>query len=207
MVVDTISNTIFLLTGDIGGTNSRMSLYDASESECSKDTPLAVYYYRNKHTIPDDCHGHADIFEQKIVIPFLKYCWEENEESKAKLPPLHQVQILATLATAGIVANNQAKLTNLGDMLVDGNAIADNYSDPYLKHIVVCHVLNDFVAVRTGSSGDGRTVHMYIRLVWMDCSSVFALREIIYSHHSRPLFCLKYIRSKDTVASLSKRTK
>jgi glucokinase len=53
------------------------------------------------------------------------------------------------LAIAGVVSNNAVRLTNLGDMLVDGNAIERETKDKYLKHIVVCRIMNDFVAVRT----------------------------------------------------------
>ena len=146
-----MKSSIFLLTGDIGGTNSRMSLYDdpacssSSSSSCCVDQPLVVKYYRNAEHIPEDCHHHPEAFASKIVIPFLKYCWEEQNESK--LPKLEKVQILAVLATAGMVTNNQVRMTNLGYLLVDGTAIQENTKDPYLKHVVVCRIINDFVAV------------------------------------------------------------
>ena len=142
------SSTIFLLTGDIGGTNSRMALYDPACKSCSSDEPLAVKYYRNAEHLPEDCHSHPDAFATKIVIPFLQYCWEEQKESAVRLPPMSQhVQILAVLATAGTVTNNQVRMTNLGNLLVDGTAIQENTKDPYLKHVVVCRIINDFVAV------------------------------------------------------------
>jgi len=137
--------SIFLLTGDIGGTNSRMSLYDTTYSSSGSDQPLVDKYYRNSEHLPEDCHDHPEAFANKIVIPFLKYCWEEQTE--AKLPPIAQVQILAALATAGIVSNNQVRMTNLGYLLVDGNAIQENTKDTYLKHVAVCRIINDFVAV------------------------------------------------------------
>lgn len=137
--------TIYLLTGDIGGTNSRMSLYDTTSS-CGADQPLVVKYYLNEEHLPEDCHGHPEAFASNIVIPFLKYCWDEQDESQ--LQPLHDVQILAALATAGIVANNRVRMTNLGYLLVDGTAIEQNCSDKYLKAVVVCRIINDFVAVR-----------------------------------------------------------
>ena len=140
-----MGSSIFLLTGDIGGTNSRMSLYDPAPSSCCADKPLVVKYYRNAEHIAEDCHGHPEAFANKIVIPFLKFCWEEQKESA--LPQIGNVQILAVLATAGMVTNNQVRMTNLGNLLVDGTAIQENTKDPYLKHIVVCRIINDFVAV------------------------------------------------------------
>lgn len=148
MVMGTNEKVVYLLTGDIGGTNSRMALYDPLNTDCSsKDKPLVEKYYRNSEHIPKDCHGHPQVFQERIVIPFLKYCWEENAESKNILHPFRKVRILATLATAGVVSNNRAYLTNLGDMLIDGTAIAENVQDKYLKRIVVCRIINDFVAV------------------------------------------------------------
>lgn len=143
--------SIYLLTGDIGGTNSRMALYDAAERDCGHDKPLVEKYYRNAEHIPTDCNDDPEIFPQKIIIPFLKFCWEENEGSKDTLAAFCDVQILATLAVAGIVENNSVRLTNLGGILIDGNAIGKDSNESYLDHIVVCKILNDFVAVSWNS--------------------------------------------------------
>ena len=140
----TPKRAIYLLTGDIGGTNSRMGLYDATQPECKA---LVEKYYRNSEHIPEDCYGQPEVFPTKIVVPFLKYCWEEAHDDVTTLEPFGRVLILATLATAGMVANNQANLTNLGNMLIDGNAIEENTECKYLKQIVVCRIINDFVAV------------------------------------------------------------
>jgi len=126
-------------------TNARMSLYDTTSS-CGSDQPQVVKYYRNSEHLPENCLGHPETFANNIVIPFLKYCWEE--QTKSKLYPIREVQIVAALATAGIVSNNQVKMTNLGYLLVDGTAIENNNKDKYLKHVVVCRIINDFVAVR-----------------------------------------------------------
>jgi glucokinase len=134
---------MYLLTGDIGGTNSRMALYDVNA-----ETPLVVKEYRNAMHIPKESYSDPNVFPHRIVRPFLEFCW--NELEGGLLPPLNsQVQIIATFAIAGFVLNNQVHLTNLGSMLVDGTAIATKYKkDPYLKHIVLCRIINDFVAVR-----------------------------------------------------------
>jgi glucokinase len=62
-------------------------------------------------------------------------------------PSLSQVQIIATFAVAGFVLDSKVKLTNLGSMLVDGSAISATKNDKYMKQIVVCRIINDFVAV------------------------------------------------------------
>jgi len=135
---------IYLLTGDIGGTNSRMSLYDCTD-DCEKP-PVVEKYYRNAKHIPEDCHGHPETFQNNILIPFIKHCWEENDVVLECA--LSEATILATLATAGTVAENRVNMTNLGNLLVDGTAIERNQKDPYLKHVKVCRIINDFVAVR-----------------------------------------------------------
>jgi len=168
-------NTIYLLTGDIGGTNSRMSLYDTASS-CCADQPLVVKYYRNAEHLPEDCHNHPEAFPTKIVIPFLKYCWEEQE--KSKLQPLQEVTIVAALATAGMVNDNKVRMTNLGNLLIDGNAIQNNTKDKYLKAVVVCRIINDFVAVSTDvvHAGKGRCHRRSSTvLVWRYFSSVCLL--------------------------------
>lgn len=133
----TTPKTFYLLTGDIGGTNSRMSLYDVRKEE-----PLVVKYFRNAEHLPDSTHGDDKAFEKFIVIPFLKHCWA----SCNKLVPLEDCDIIGCLATAGLVTANGVRMTNLGNMLVDGNALAANTTDPYLKRVKVCRLINDFVA-------------------------------------------------------------
>jgi glucokinase len=142
-------SSVYLLTGDIGGTNSRMALYDAvtSAQDNSHDQPLVEKYYRNTEHIPAESYNDPEIFQKKIVMPFIQYCWEEYPSTKDVLPSLSQVQIIATFAVAGFVLDNKVNLTNLGSMLVDGSAISASKHDKYLKQIVVCRIINDFVAV------------------------------------------------------------
>lgn len=141
-------HSVYLLTGDIGGTNSRMRLYDTSCCNTAMSEPLVQKQYNNAEHIPEQlCHDQPDLFLRKIVIPFLQYCWEKAS-TNYKLAPLETVHIVAALATAGIVSNNQVRLTNLGSLLVDGTAIEKDNTNKYLKTIVVCRILNDFVAVK-----------------------------------------------------------
>ena len=108
-----MSKTVYLLTGDIGGTNSRMGLYPVD----SKD-PLVVKYYRNQDFLTSQVSG---IFENEIIAPFLKHCWEDK---KKDLVPLEEgVEIVACLAIAGLVRGNQVSMSNLHDIVIDGDAI------------------------------------------------------------------------------------
>jgi glucokinase len=135
--------SMYLLTGDIGGTNSRMALYDVSSPVAP---PLVERTFRNFEHIPSDRYSDPNVFSSCIIVPFLQYCWEE--QTAVTLEPLSRVCILATLATAGLVHQNRGNLTNLGNMLIDGNAIAENTLNKYLNCIAVCRIINDFVAVR-----------------------------------------------------------
>jgi glucokinase len=62
------------------------------------------------------------------------------------LVPLADATIISCIATAGVVTDNAAKLTNLGNLLIDGNQMQANTSNKYLKCIQRCLVINDFVA-------------------------------------------------------------
>jgi glucokinase len=128
--------TYYLLTGDIGGTNSRMSFYAADGDE-----PLVVKYFRNAEHLPNNTHDKPAAFQNNIIIPFLKHCWQT-----ASLVRLENCNIIACLATAGLVTSNGVRMTNLGNLLVDGTAIKNDTTDKYLKQVVICTVINDFVA-------------------------------------------------------------
>jgi glucokinase len=136
------TKTTYLLTGDVGGTNSRMSLYEA-ESTCSHDTPVAVKYFRNSEHLPENTLKDPAAFQKHIVIPFLEFCWETASD---KLVPIEECEILACLATAGLVLKNGVQMTNLGGLIVNGTAIENDKSNKYLKHVTVCKIINDFVA-------------------------------------------------------------
>lgn len=131
----------YLLTGDIGGTNSRMALYDTSSPEA-----LKVKIYRNQDHLPTDNTTNNTGFQDKIVTPFLKLCFEDLKISSNEVDNISSdFRILACLACAGPVQNNRVRLSNLGNLLVDGMALG-NASSPYLVHIQHCSVINDFVA-------------------------------------------------------------
>eukprot|EP00545_Synedropsis_sp_CCMP1620_P007303 CAMPEP_0119005716 /NCGR_PEP_ID=MMETSP1176-20130426/1886_1 /TAXON_ID=265551 /ORGANISM="Synedropsis recta cf, Strain CCMP1620" /LENGTH=413 /DNA_ID=CAMNT_0006957557 /DNA_START=53 /DNA_END=1294 /DNA_ORIENTATION=- len=127
--------TVYLLTGDVGGTNSRMSLYDTASS-----IPLAVKYYRNQEALTDKSDG---AFESKIISPFLQFCWETVKH----LVPIEEAEIISCLACAGPVRDNKVHMSNLG-INIDGTAIEKNIfsEEIYIRKINRALIINDFVA-------------------------------------------------------------
>jgi len=123
------------MTGDIGGTNSRMALYSTSSSKALKEK-----VYRNQDHLPAK-NAESTAFQDKILAPFLKDSFAELSID----PKSSDFRILACLACAGPVQDNRVRMSNLGNLLVDGGVIG-NSGDPYLRHIARCSVINDFVA-------------------------------------------------------------
>jgi glucokinase len=150
----------YLLAGDIGGTNSRMGLYSTTSPKPLKDKP-----YRNQEHFPADNREDSTAFQVKILVPFLKLCFDELGIS----PNDTEFRIIACLACAGPVQNNQVRISNLGDLLVDGTAIS-NSSEPYLVHIKQCSVINDFVAQGYGclTLQPNEVTHLYGPKSWTD---------------------------------------
>jgi hypothetical protein len=122
-----------------------MAFYDTQCSTCT--APAFEKHYRNSEHILQENYNDPKIFTNQIIIPFLKYCFDEMKKNDASTSPT-SIQIIATLAVAGMVLNNQVRLTNLGNMLIDGNAIMHSNDNEYLQKIVICRIINDFVAVR-----------------------------------------------------------
>jgi glucokinase len=135
-IITMAKKTTYLLTGDIGGTNSRMSLYTVDDEE-----HLVVKYFRNEEHLPKAIRGDPTAFQKYIIIPFLQFCWET-----AQLAPLEDCEIIACLATAGLVTSNGVRMTNFDNLLVDGAAIEQDNENEYLRCIIACRVINDFVA-------------------------------------------------------------
>jgi glucokinase len=129
--------THYLLTGDIGGTNSRLGLYDLSSS-----IPLCVKIYQNEEELKEGASN--GIFEKKIIVPFLNLCWE----TVPGLAPVELAEIVACLACAGPVKDNRCIMSNRDNIVVDGDTIVKQtyVKDKYLSAIKVCKVINDFLA-------------------------------------------------------------
>lgn len=129
-----------MLTGDIGGTNSRMGLYHVGN-----DTPLCVVTYRNADCLTKKEDG---IFQRNIIYPFLKHIWKTIPH----MPPIELTEIVACLAIAGPVKDNNVIMSNLYDIEICGDSIVEGTHDcgeegnSYLKSICVCKIINDFVA-------------------------------------------------------------
>ncbi|KAL3905562.1 MAG: hypothetical protein SGILL_009626 [Bacillariaceae sp.] len=135
-----MATTAYLLTGDIGGTNSRMGLYSVNSN-----LPLCVKTYRNADFINKENAGDKGIFEKAIIAPFLQHCWDNVKN----LAPIELTEIIASLAVAGPVKNNRALLSNLYNMEINGTNIAKclyTKRDPFMKAIRECKIINDFVA-------------------------------------------------------------
>jgi glucokinase len=127
--------TVFLV-GDIGGTNSRLGLYDIDAN-----TKLIERHYKNCEVFKDK---NAGSFERFVLEPFLKECWSSSG-IKDILPPIESAEIIACLACAGIVRDNKVVLTNLGGVEVNGNDIEKN-NDVNIPRIKRLLIINDFVA-------------------------------------------------------------
>jgi glucokinase len=105
------------------------------------DTPLAAVTYQNSEHITEK-EGN---FAEKIVGPFLRHCWA----TIPNIAPIELSEVIASLAIAGPVRNNRVQMSNLHDIEIDGNAMADHSrgsADPYMASIKVCKIINDFVA-------------------------------------------------------------
>lgn len=135
-----LNTTSYLLTGDIGGTNSRMGLYLVGSN-----TPLGVVTYRNADHLKKNEKG---IFTRNIIAPFLKHCWET-------IPNMERIElseIVACLAIAGPVKHNRVVMSNLlnieicGDSIVEDKDNIGTEGNNYIHSIKVCKIINDFVA-------------------------------------------------------------
>jgi glucokinase len=147
---------VYFLTGDIGGTNSRLYLYDSRHPTISSTggttTPLAHQTFLNRnHILPvADRATDATIFQRTIIIPFLAHCWAN--QSQYGLLDIDDVVIRVVLAVAGVVQDNAVRVTNLDNMVIDGHRLgrmAMDKNDPtsvYARAIVSCTIMNDFVA-------------------------------------------------------------
>lgn len=141
-IISSIMKT-YLLTGDIGGTNSRMGLYDASTNQ-----EIKVEIYENEIHLKkvivggdDESNTMDGIFERKIIAPFLKLCWEDES---LQLGRPEEAEIVASIAVCGPVRENKVTyMSNLPNVIIDGVAIV-NY--PFSVNIKVCKIINDFVA-------------------------------------------------------------
>ena len=147
----TITNQPLLLAGDIGGTNTRLALYDRDQdSSFSESTggsryncPLFVKEYRNECIVGasksgrnDDVNGsncyneNVQNFVRSVIAPFLEEAWKSdmlvtrrNHENKANSSK-EDVCILCCLGVAGPVdpsRNNGMVTTSQREYLIGLN--------------------------------------------------------------------------------------
>lgn len=116
-----------LLSGDIGGTNARLVLYEAP------DDPEAL---RDAKAIPHHCILIKKNYKNNEFHSFM-----EILRSFISLPEVrdHTIQSCC-FAVAGPVANNYINFTNCEGWIIDGNGIKDEFG------IEAIELVNDFVA-------------------------------------------------------------
>lgn len=132
----------YLLAGDIGGTNTRLAVYNMEQ-----EVPL----YHNAYLNSQYVKKISDHIEETIIEPFLRsFFMEQHFEQSEK------VEFCACFAVAGPVQNNCAQMTNLenlekGTVLhFDGKTIQES-EYKLLKCIKKCVVVNDFVGQGYGT--------------------------------------------------------
>lgn len=122
-----------MLVGDIGGTNARLIMYEASDEQIlsiEKDAiahhkTVSQMYYKN-----NDFNSFSDVLWQFMNL-------EKNRN----------VQVNSCcIAVAGPVANNQINFTNREGWIIDGNSIQEELN---IDKVVL---INDFVANGYGVS-------------------------------------------------------
>mmetsp|Transcript_19532 Transcript_19532/g.39575 ORF Transcript_19532/g.39575 Transcript_19532/m.39575 type:complete len:432 (-) Transcript_19532:545-1840(-) len=147
----------FILAGDIGGTNSRLALFDpahcGSSGSGEPPTPLYTHTYRNTKALK---HGDADLtFPMDVILPFLTDCFEKQGIAERD-------GIVACFAVAGPVRQNRVVMTNVGEhhspdvgkpkqvLVVDG-ALIEATRISYLSKLVRVRIVNDFVGQGYGA--------------------------------------------------------
>ena len=152
------SNT-YLLAGDIGGTSSRLSLYDprhcAPSGSADPPAPFHTKTFRNSEALQ---HGDGDLtFALDVILPFLTECFEQESRGISERP-----NIVACFAVAGPVHRNRAQMTNIGGdhapdvgapkhiLVIDGSVI-ESATQSHLTKVVRCRIENDFVGQGYGA--------------------------------------------------------
>jgi glucokinase len=127
---------VYLLVGDIGGTNSRLRLYTPGSQ-----TALVEAEYKNEDVLID---SNAGAFEKYILATFLQKCWAPTG---TLVCPIENAEIIACFGCAGPVSNNSVTMSNLG-ITIRGQDIEDGTycDDIHVERIKHVFIINDFVA-------------------------------------------------------------
>ena len=128
---------LFIITGDIGGTNSRMRCYnsDGSKEICKHD-------FRNEEHIP---RKENEIFERRILVPFLETCRQAIYADSQNV--FDHCELVVCLAVAGFVRDhNEVCVSSLHQIVIRGDAIATFLQKQFSVTVKICKIINDFVA-------------------------------------------------------------
>lgn len=120
---------MIVLAGDIGGTNTRLAIYDVPPAGVRGLEPLF------EHTYPSAAHGSLDVIADRFL-----------EEAAAKIGTC-QVES-ACFGIAGPIEHNICRATNI-PWVVDGNALAQRLG---IARVVL---VNDFYAAALGVTAVG----------------------------------------------------
>jgi len=153
---------LFILAGDIGGTNSRLALHNlpAGEDDESYKTPLFTKTYGNESYVIN--HG-AEAFHVILNTFFGEFISSDATEltnAQFEQGRKNDVAIVACFACAGPISHNACTFTNIefkkegysgaDKFVIDGNIITDSACG-LMNAIVHCKVVNDFVGQGYGS--------------------------------------------------------
>jgi glucokinase len=119
-----------VLAGDIGGTNSRLAIYDVPAEGLRGVKPIF------EHTYPSAAHASLDVIAEKFLTA-----------ATAALGPRAKVDS-ACLGIAGPIEHNICRATNL-PWIVDGNALSHKLA---IRRVVLA---NDFQAAALGVTAVG----------------------------------------------------
>eukprot|EP01043_Picozoa_sp_COSAG02_P031255 COSAG02_NODE_2031_length_10066_cov_115.646333_3_plen_438_part_00 len=121
-----------VLAGDIGGTNSRLMLYEVEDGDSPKQRCKAPGRLLFEKVYPNYKYDSMS----EVV---LKFVADQKEDAARRGDNPASTPTVACLAVAGVVAENSCRLTNI-DWVINGGEIARAVG---IEHV---EIINDFVA-------------------------------------------------------------
>jgi glucokinase len=127
LVPDNSSPSYFILTGDIGGTNSRLTLHEVGRHETvTQGGPMPGVSVFHKEYLNCNYPTFQDLLKTFFA--------EAPARTQAVVPAA------ACFAVAGPVDGNAVAFTNRAGWVIDGNELQDSLQIPHIR------LINDFVA-------------------------------------------------------------
>lgn len=121
-----------VLAGDVGGTNSRLMLYEIVDGDTPKQGCKAPGRLLFERVYPNyKYNSMCDVV--------LKFVSDQKEDAASRGEGPAAVPKVACLAVAGVVTENSCRLTNI-DWVINGGEIARAVG---MEHV---EIINDFVA-------------------------------------------------------------